>query len=393
MPTTATPYHDLTLNVKWDPKKGRLAPASLEPFREAGGQTVTLAFITNSATKPTACIPTWGGEDNYAVAQKWGIDTINEFRKNGGDVIISFGGAAGTYLEKACQNADSVAKAIQLVIDNYEVNNVDFDIEGANLANLTSITKLATALAKIQQNNSELVISVTLPVLPSGLTHNGLKAVEIFRDNRINFSVNIMAMDYGATAAPNPIDMCSYAIQAITATQKQLNNSIPVIVTPMIGINDAWNYPPGTPEIFNLTAAKQVADYCHKNNIAIRYWSENRDHPCNLTHASNTCSGAYNGQQMQEDPHAFFHALSEKLKETINPKSSTRHFRRHLLASTETDDPFAKLSSTNPSNDHNSIKINSPQVLVLLVMLAFIAKLLRCPRHPKVFQAHKVFNK
>ena len=55
-------------------------------------------------------------------------------RAHGGDVVVSFGGAAGLELAAAYSRAGRTAadleKAYQKVIDCYALTYVDFDIEG-----------------------------------------------------------------------------------------------------------------------------------------------------------------------------------------------------------------------------------------------------------------------
>lgn len=67
----------------------------------------------------------------------------------------------------------------------------------------------------LQAANPDLIISYCLPVLPEGLTHNGVALLA----NAVKWGVKIdtlqlMAMDYGGSAAPNPAGkMGYYAIQ------------------------------------------------------------------------------------------------------------------------------------------------------------------------------------
>ena len=96
--------------------------------------------------------------------------------------------------------------------------------------------------------------------------------------------VNVMAMDYGSWAAPNPQGkMGDYAIAAADATFAQLKQVYGtsktdaalwrmVGVTPMIGVNDLAD------EIFDQTEAREVADYAARKQIGmLAFWSINRD--------------------------------------------------------------------------------------------------------------------
>jgi chitinase len=101
----------------------------------------------------------------------------------------------------------------------------------------------------------------------------------------VNLSVvNVMAMDYGDSAAPNPQGrMGDYAIQAATSLFNQLRAVYGaaktdsqlwgmVGVTPMIGINDV------TTEVFDQQEAREVLAFAQQRGIGrIAFWSLNRD--------------------------------------------------------------------------------------------------------------------
>ena len=99
---------------------------------------------------------------------------IGALRAIGGDVRISFGGEAGSELAITCTSAAQLQAAYQQVISAYAVNKIDFDIEGAAVANTAASARRDQALAALQAANPGLQISFTLPVLPSGLTSDGV---------------------------------------------------------------------------------------------------------------------------------------------------------------------------------------------------------------------------
>lgn len=107
--------------------------------------------------------------------------------------------------------------------------------------------------ALLQQTKPEVKIWYTLPVLPTGLTADGLNVVESALKAGVNLAgVNVMAMDYGESAAPtsgpNAQTMGTYAIRAAEGTYAQLSSLYgkygktygysQLGVTPMIGVND-----------------------------------------------------------------------------------------------------------------------------------------------------------
>ena len=142
----------------------------------------------------------------------------------GGHVTISFGGAAGQEAALTASSAASLQAEYQSVIDRYHVNSLDFDIEGAAVQDQHSITLRDHAIAGLQATNPGLTISYTLPVLPTGLTADGLNLLASSKHDGVKIDVvNIMAMDYGLSVDNNG-QMGLNAIQAAVATESQLHS-------------------------------------------------------------------------------------------------------------------------------------------------------------------------
>ncbi|MEV4439527.1 cellulose binding domain-containing protein [Streptomyces sp. NPDC049577] len=290
------PYVDTSLYPAYD---------LLGTAEKTGVKNFNLAFITSGG----GCTPKWGGVTDLgadAVAAQ-----IGRLRAAGGDVRVSFGGAAGSELGLACSSVDELAAAYGKVVDAYRLTAVDFDIEGAALPDTAANTRRAQAVARLQKQHPGLDVSFTLPVLPTGLTQDGVKLVENAKKNGVALStVNIMAMDYGASFGG---DMGRYAIDAATATQAQLKGVLglgdaaawkAVAVTPMIGVNDVAT------EVFTVDDAKQLTAFARSKGIAwLSMWSAARDKPCPggpQSSASATCSS------IQQDPFAFTKAFAAR---------------------------------------------------------------------------------
>lgn len=124
----------------------------------------------------------------------------------GGDVIISFSGANGTELALGCSDEERILQAYQDVIDRYNLKWVDFDIEGWAVAERPSIDRRNRVIRQLQINNPDLKVAFCLPVLPQGLTHDGLYVIKSAQNEGVSIDVvNVMAMDYGDSPAPNPL--------------------------------------------------------------------------------------------------------------------------------------------------------------------------------------------
>ncbi|BDM67078.1 hypothetical protein HEK616_05650 [Streptomyces nigrescens] len=257
--------------------------------RKTGVKNFNLAFITSGG----GCTPKWGGAvdlGNDPVAKQ-----IPALRKAGGDVRVSFGGANGSELGVACSSADQLAAAYGKVIDQFKLTRVDFDIEGGALPDTAANTRRAQAVARLQKSHPGLDVSFTLPVMPEGLTQDGVNLVADAKKNGVKISaVNIMAMDYGSSYNG---DMGTYATQAATATQGQLKKALglsdaaawkTVAVTPMIGVNDVQS------EVFKTDDATQLVTFAKSKHLGwLSMWSATRDQACaggTSNSAQPTCS-------------------------------------------------------------------------------------------------------
>jgi hypothetical protein len=274
------PYVDVTLYPTYN-----LSTA----IQTAGTKYFTLAFITADSNNQ----PAWGGYNEYEV-NGGTFDTalrqqVAQVRAVGGDVMASFGGEAGQELAQTITNVTTLTAAYQQVITGYNLTHIDFDIEGAAVADHASIDRRSQAIAALQQaaaaKGQTLDVWFTLPALPTGLTADGLYVLQSALRYGVQIGgVNVMAMDYGDGAAPNPAgQMGTYAIDAANSLFGQLQTLYGssktsaqlwsmVGVTPMIGVNDASD------EVFDQAAAQQLVTFAEQHGMArISMWSLNRD--------------------------------------------------------------------------------------------------------------------
>jgi hypothetical protein len=223
-------------------------------------------------------------------------------KQAGGDGIVSFGGAAGQELADTCTTVASLTAQYQAVINRYGIRNLDFDIEGADQGNATTLTRRFKAIARVQAAGraagKPVQVSLTVPVMPTGLTHDGLRVIHAAINNGVRVAVvNVMAMDYFDPSLNYDGRMGDLAIQAARRTHTQLARLYPdrsdaavwrmVGVTPMIGIND------DNKEIFTTQNARQLTAFAKQKRLGrLAMWSANRDAPCpGATSAENNCSG------------------------------------------------------------------------------------------------------
>ncbi|HTX91623.1 MAG TPA: carbohydrate-binding protein [Anaerolineales bacterium] len=232
----------------------------------SGNKHYTLAFILGAG-----CNATWFGAYPMNTAEADAIGTrINELRAAGGDVIVSFGGAAAPELADVCGDAASLQAQYQAVVTKYNLKYVDFDIEDFPT---TAIDNRNKALKGLEAANPGLQVHYTLGVLETGFTQPQMDVLNNARTNgtRVDL-VNIMAMDYGHSVA----DMYGAAVSAAQGARTWLNNNgfsgTQLGITPMIGVNDSAG------ETFSLANATSLVSWANSNGITeLAFWSVGRD--------------------------------------------------------------------------------------------------------------------
>ncbi|MDJ0346056.1 cellulose binding domain-containing protein [Streptomyces sp. H10-C2] len=266
-------------------------PSMPDMASASGLRSFTMAFITASG-----CKAMWFNA--YDPRAGWAKDQVDAIRAVGGDVKISFGGASGSELAQACTTVDSLYAEYDAVVNAYGLTYADFDIEGAATADPASISRRSQALARLQQAHPGLRISLTLPVLPEGLTADGITLVKSARDAGVTLDVvNVMAMDYYRAT-----DYGDAAVQAAQSTQAQLRTLYPgktdaqlwamTGVTPMLGQNDDGH-------IFDQTDSRQLVSFAQGKHLGVLgFWETTRDR--------NACNGAlYMCTNVPQTPYEF----------------------------------------------------------------------------------------
>lgn len=223
-PRFFAPYVDATLYPAFD-----IAGTA----QSQGIRYFTLAFVVAAGdttgadplTLAPSAVPAWGGQNTLRVNTEYFKSAILALRAQGGDVMLSFGGANGTELaglysnpyhpvnqatlhqQRETANVQHLKQAYQFVIDTYALTHIDFDVEGGWVAHPYSIQLRAKAVKALQDDaiaaGRTLQVWLTLPALPSGLDSNGRNVLAKTLDAGARVDgINIMAMDYGDTSAP-----------------------------------------------------------------------------------------------------------------------------------------------------------------------------------------------
>ena len=274
LPGVAAPFVDI----------GAWPTPNLTQIAETTGlRQFSLGFIVNGTA---ACTPSWFNA--YAMSAGFEQSDIASLRAIGGDVKPSFGGEAGTELAQSCTDVPSLTAAYQSAITAYNLTQIDFDIEGSAVADPASIDRRSQAVAALQRTaaaaGKTLNVTLTLPILPSGLTSDGLYVVESAVKYGAEITlVNGMAMDFGDIEAPNPGgQMGTYAIDTAKSLYIQLTPLYPSLtsaqvwnmigVTPMIGQND------NSSEVFYQADMRQLLAFAQQQHLGeLAFWDVTRD--------------------------------------------------------------------------------------------------------------------
>ncbi len=293
------PYVDVTLSPTYPFQLPSANPVS----------SVYLAFVVGDPTSP--CRPSWGGYYTLDQAERsLDLDARTaQLRKEGGSVMISFGGRDNAELAVGCSDGHKLVDAYRAPLTRYHATAIDLDLEGATLDDRSANARRATAIASIQQamaaRHRPLRVWLTLPVSSRGLTAQGLAAVRAMLRAHVKLAgVNAMAMSFGS-AETAPGAMVGVVERSLVATEAQVQSlwqraGLPssaadawghVGVTVMLGVNDTAD------ERFTTADARQLAAFVRRHGIPrVSAWSLNRDAACGGAFPrtgllSNTCSG------------------------------------------------------------------------------------------------------
>jgi hypothetical protein len=261
------PYADMTNNQE---------PMLDKAATQAGLKAFTAAFVIGSG-----CTPIWG--DTLPVTNDPTVTgEITRAESEGATPVVSFGGEAGIELAQSCPNLSQLVAAYQSVISTLHVTHIDFDIEGAAIADTATNNLRFQAINQLEASNPGLVVSLTIPTLPSGPDNNGQAFLRQAATDGTKISVvNVMAMDYYGSWDGTGTTMGSYAVQAAQNTLSFVRSVWPgdgyanIGVTPMIGQND------DSAEVFTEADAQTLVGFAKSNGLGrLAFWSVDRDQPC-----------------------------------------------------------------------------------------------------------------
>ena len=264
------PYADMT-NLQ--------EPMLDQAATQAGLKAFTAAFVIGSG-----CTPIWG--DTLPVTNDPTVTgEITKAESEGATPIVSFGGEDGVELAQSCTNLSSLEAAYQSVINTLHITHIDFDIEGAAIAETATNNLRFEAIKELEAANSGLVVSVTIPTFPTGPDFNGDAFLQQAAADGVSINViNVMAMDFYGSFDTGGANMGAYAVEAAQGTLAFVKTIWPgdtyanIGVTPMIGQND------DPAEVFTEANAQTLVSFAEANHLGrLAFWSVDRDQSCGGT--------------------------------------------------------------------------------------------------------------
>lgn len=333
------------------------SPPLAEVSKATGIKHFVIAFIQSEKNGQGRCRGTWPGDtpihvgpimwDQKKQGNTYFFEYIKTLRDLDGDVAVSFGGALGVEIAdsrgcRASTEADTITNVYNAyadVVNFLKLTRIDFDIEGGAIGSNNRASGWRyrfAAVKRLKQNFPNLNITWTLPILPDGLTEDGVNFLtDLVKSETPMANLNAMTMDYGGSnigidlngqkvSCDDHMGDCELAaistlaqqlLKALQSTGKMdfyglrtLEDIYPMLGnTPMLGKNDI------TTETYTLKdAANSMQVWKTKMPIGfLSNWSLARDKPCPGKSYVDTACSSFNGQSSDYEFANIFKAITK----------------------------------------------------------------------------------
>lgn len=293
--------------------------SQLAEYRNWGAKNLVAAFMTQDVTDTSTPHSLWAGTIKENTSEYSYIkNTILDYEAIGSGVTISFGGANNNPSWSSPEaTPENVASDFLSAINVYNTEKLDFDIEGQHVSNPEEAYLLGESCRALfnmlpSEKQAKLDLTLTLPVLPTGLTNDGQSTVtEFHKGYGANCRINIMAMDYGGAfdgtkMGQNAIDAgentAKFGSELFGDTLSDFYKNY-LEITPMIGLNDVPD------EFFTFSDVKTLTDWVNENQVyGVSFWSLGRDFP-----------GSFGGPDNSGDPDQYDGEYTETFAKNLDP--------------------------------------------------------------------------
>jgi chitinase len=232
-----------------------------------------------------------GGDDRTAFAgdasvSDYGKRDFGQFRATGGQIILSFGGAASVPIEEEETDLKKLVTTYEAIISNYEVTHLDFSFEGRFLSNMEALDRHIQAITELRQRHPKLQISYTLPTdgqpdVLEGFHAAGVAFINVLAQAGLEPSLlNGMLMDFGPSAPKDQFEACRIALEGM---HRQIKEAFPgwsdekvwrrMGACPMFGRNNNGR-------VFTLDNQRKLVTFALEKDLGcLSGWDATRD--CN----------------------------------------------------------------------------------------------------------------
>ena len=259
------------------------SPNPITAMKTTGVRAYTLAFILAKG----GCNPAWDGSGSLTGSAI--VNRVNAIRNAGGDVVVSFGGAAGTKLGNSCGSAAALAGAYQKVINAYKLRAIDIDLEAGEVS---QGAKVIQALKIVKQKNPSVRTIMTVGVGTGGLEGGEAKLPGL--DAAAGSPVDvwtIMPFDFGGQSGANMGTLTVSITKKVHAQLKAAHKNLTdAQVWAKQGIS-SMNGKTDANETVTVKNFQTMLTFIQQNHMArFTFWTINRDRG-NCGGSSDTCSG------------------------------------------------------------------------------------------------------
>jgi chitinase len=259
-------------------------PAPSTVMNATGIKAFTIAFVLANG-----CNPVWDGESGLTGGVH--ASTINAIKAAGGSVVPSIGGWSGNKLGPNCSTPEALAGAYQKVIDAFQLNAIDIDIENSDeFENTVVQDRILNALKIVKQKNPNVKTILTFGTSTTGPNYFGTRLVQ--QAKALNANIDIftqMPFDFSGGA-----DMYASTVGATEGLKNLLKTTFGYTdaqayshmgISGMNGLSDQQELT--TPETWT-----RIRDYAKSKGLArFTFWAVNRDRGCAGGGVVSNCSG------------------------------------------------------------------------------------------------------
>ena len=282
------PFVDMTAYVSDREFSNNGAPNLAEIAKQSETKFFNLGFMQATGVVNGRLNWSWGGFNglNELTNDQWQYEgikkAIRELREEGGDVALSFGGLNSGAFWELTQDVTILTNAYQELIEGYGLTRIDLAVE-AGAMDYQHNKANAKAIKKVQELTG-VKVTLTLPVMPTGLIQTGLDVLKAYLEEGVDLeNINIMTMCYGASVP----DYAKGSIDAVDNTMKQVKDYFKKYAGIDLTTEQAYAKLGTTPSVgfentghpyFTTEMMKQVVDHAVEKNIGmVSFWSINRD--------------------------------------------------------------------------------------------------------------------